>query len=267
MVRAASGLILAPPRRLPDTHWMTDPHVSRASASGRRHRLPAVGAQAQQVHVWRAVASASTSLGDPLHGQHAPDQEHALWRSASAKRAQVAQSRILVREILRGYELPFLGESPFGARSLWPESLRNAGASVSHSGAVVLLAVACSCSVGIDVERVRRGVRVDNVIRRFFSDEEQRGLLSLREPDRETAFFRTWVRKEAYLKAVGGGVPAGLPRFSVSVAPGEPPAILYTELEPGGDPSFSLYDINVPEGYAGALAVEGTGHRIRYMSR
>ena len=59
-----------------------------------------------------------------------------------------------------------------------------------------------------------------------------------------------------------GGVPACLRRFGVSVAPDESPAILDTELEPGGASAFSLYDIDVPDGYVGALEVEGTGHRV-----
>jgi len=138
--------------------------------------------------------------------------------------------------------------------------------SVSHSGDWMLLAVGCDCRVGIDVERLRQGVRVDNLVRRFFSDREIEQLLALPSENREAAFFRTWVRKEAYLKAVGGGVPAGLRRFSVPVGPGEPPAILWTELEDRGISALSLYDIDVPEGYVGALAVEGTGHRIRYLS-
>jgi len=49
------------------------------------------------------------------------------------------------------------------------------------------------------------------------------------------------VRKAAHLKAVGGGVPAGLRRFSVSAASDEPPKILNTELEPGGVSAFSLF--------------------------
>jgi len=139
--------------------------------------------------------------------------------------------------------------------------------SVSHSGDCMLLAVACDGRVGIDIERLRQGVRAENLARRFFSEREGEGFFSLALDAREMAFFRTWVCKEAYLKAVGSGVgvPAGLRRFSVSVGADRPPAILHTELEPGGVTSFSLYDIDVPEGYVGALAVEGTGHRIRYV--
>ena len=137
--------------------------------------------------------------------------------------------------------------------------------SVSHSGGWMLLAVGCGCRVGVDLERLRKGIRVDDLARRFLTGHEAEQLLSLLSEDREAVFFRTWVRKEAYLKAVGSGVPAGLSRFSVSVGSDEPPAILDTELEPGGASAFSLYDIEVPKGYVGALAVEGTEYWIRYL--
>jgi len=154
------------------------------------------------------------------------------------------------------------GRRPMLAHGICPELSFN----LAHSGREALLAVAQVRRVGIDIERTRPVLRLDRLIRRFFSDREADELLRLEREERDAAFFRTWVRKEAYLKAVGGGVPAGLRRFSVSTASDGPPAIRSTGLEDGGVSSFSLHDLDVPEGHAGALAVEGTGHRIRYMS-
>jgi len=119
--------------------------------------------------------------------------------------------------------------------------------------------------VGIDIERVREGLRIDELVRRFFSAPEIEDFFRLPPEARQTAFFRAWVGKEAYLKAAGGGVPAGLRRCRLSLAPHDPPAILATELEDGGVSAFSLYDLDVPDGYAGALAAEGTEHRIDWL--
>jgi 4'-phosphopantetheinyl transferase len=135
---------------------------------------------------------------------------------------------------------------------------------LSHSHRVALLAVTRGARVGVDLEWVRLGVRGEAVSRRFFAEREAAALAALAEPEREAAFFRTWVRKEAYIKAIGASVPAGLSRFSVSVAGEDAPAIQSTELE--DDPSaFSLYDLDLPAGYMGAVAVEGTDHRIRWI--
>ena len=138
--------------------------------------------------------------------------------------------------------------------------------SISHSARWILIAASCAGQIGVDIER-RRPIRcLEALASRFFSVEEIEGFQAIDEMEREAAFFRTWVRKEAYLKAVdaGVGVPAGLCRFAVSVTP-DHPAIRSTELEPGGVSAFSLYDLDTPDGYVGALAVEGTVHRIRYF--
>ena len=138
--------------------------------------------------------------------------------------------------------------------------------SISHSSSWILIAACWGARIGVDIERQRPTRGPEALARRFFSPQEAEGLLAVGDVDREEAFFRTWVRKEAYLKAVGGGVPAGLRRLTVSVGSGEA-TVLETEFEPGGRSAFALYDLDVPDGYAGALAVEGAGHRIRYLDR
>jgi len=139
---------------------------------------------------------------------------------------------------------------------------------LAHSQDLGVLAVTRDARVGVDVERLRSGLSVDALAQRFFAASEADAIAALPKSDRTSAFFRTWVRKEAYLKAVdaGVGVPAGLRRFAVSVTASDA-LIRSTELEPGGVSAFSLYDLDVPDGYVGALAVEGTGHRIRYFDR
>ncbi len=184
-----------------------------------------------------------------------------------------ASDRMHIRRILAAYsglpldqvELRYVG--PRKRPTLPVEPPIDLSFNLSHSGLWALLAVTRYACVGVDIEQIRAGVRIDRLAQRFFSDVEVTALRSIADEALETAFFRTWVRKEAYLKAVGAGVgvPAGLGRFSVSIGADEPPAVLSTDLEPGGVSAFSLYDLDVPEGYAGALAVEGTGHRIRYM--
>ena len=142
----------------------------------------------------------------------------------------------------------------------------NLSFNLSHSHDLSVLAVTGDARVGVDVECLRGGLHVNELARRFFAASEADMIAALPKPLQTAAFFRTWVRKEAYLKAAnaGVGVPAGLCRFAVSVT-ADHPAIRSTELEPGGVSTLSLYDLDVPDGYVGALAVEGTNHRIRYL--
>jgi 4'-phosphopantetheinyl transferase len=195
-----------------------------------------------EVHVWRLEA-----------GPTREDTREDV-RGILSSYADLPPTRIEFRSSRRG-------RRPRLANGICPGLSFN----LAHSGREALLAVTRGRRVGVDIERARPLLRLDRLIRRFFSDREAEGLLRLGREEREAAFFRTWVRKEAYLKAVGGGVPAGLRRFSVSVDPDVPPSIRSTGLEDGGVSLFSLCDLDVPEGHAGAVAVEGTGHRIRYF--
>jgi len=152
-----------------------------------------------------------------------------------------------------------------GPPSLPPGTRSDLSFNLSHSGRMAALAVTCDARVGVDLERMRSIARPDALARRFFSGEECRALVEFPPQDRNAAFLRTWVRKEAYVKAIGAGVPAGLSRFSVSVG-ANAPLIEATELE-SGPSSFSLYDLDLPAGYVGAVAIEGVDYRIRWLDR
>ncbi len=204
---------------------------------------PAASIGTGEVHLWRFALAASRSC-------------------ARASVCDILSTHIGVHPAKIEFQQGRRDGRPILAPGLCPGLSFN----LSHSGRSALLAITNNVRMGVDIERTRPGIRIDDLIRRFFSELEIEGLIFMAPKEREMAFFRTWVRKEAYLKAVGGGVPAGLRRFSVSVAPDAPSAILSTELEDGGVSAFSLYDIDVLKGYVGALAVEGTGHLIRYMN-
>ena len=76
------------------------------------------------------------------------------------------------------------------------------------------------------------------------------------------AFFNCWTRKEAYLKARGEGLSLPLDQFDLSLAPGEPAALLDTRPDPAEAARWSLQDLTAAPGYAAALAVAGHGWRL-----
>ncbi len=180
-----------------------------------------------------------------------------LWRIA------ISTGRIGVEADVRSVLAGYVGCSPEtirirregGRPELATGSCPGLSFNLSHSHCLALLAVARNARVGVDLEWVRRGIRVEALARRFFSAAEADRLCALPPTAREAAFFRTWVRKEAYVKALGAGVPAGLARFTVPIAEYGSPRILSTELE-DDDSAFSLHDLDLPPGYVGALAVE-----------
>ena len=80
------------------------------------------------------------------------------------------------------------------------------------------------------------------------------------------AFFSCWTKKEAYLKACGEGLAIPLNSFSVPLTthPMDTPVDLYVASKDQVPATrWSLYTLRPAPGYAGALAIDGTGWRLR----
>ena len=140
-----------------------------------------------------------------------------------------------------------------------PEDIRF---NISHSDNMVLIALARGIDVGIDIEKIKDIDTVNGLIKDYFSPGEIEQFSSLPPDARQKAFFSAWTRKEAYIKAMGTGLSYPLKKFSVSVDPLKGAELLYDE---NNDcKSWTLKDIIVPEGYAAAAAVHGTGLEFRH---
>jgi 4'-phosphopantetheinyl transferase len=134
---------------------------------------------------------------------------------------------------------------------------------LAHSHSLALLAVADGREVGIDLEQIRPMDDAERIISRFFSPGECADFLAVREPERLLTFFRGWTRKEAYMKATGLGFMMPLDQFDVTLGPGVPPQLLRVKNAPDEPERWSFCDIAPGSGFLGALAVEGTGWRLR----
>jgi 4'-phosphopantetheinyl transferase len=126
---------------------------------------------------------------------------------------------------------------------------------LSHTNGYVLLGVCQRVCIGIDVERVRPDIDIDEVGERFFSAAEQRSLRSFPPRERHRAFFHCWTRKESLLKAKGGGLLLPLKDFDVSVVPDESVIRLITRPDATEAQRWHILPVSVPEAYAAAVCV------------
>src|SRR5207244_5007448 len=97
----------------------------------------------------------------------------------------------------------------------------------------------------------------EKVAEHFFSPREVAVLRALPTPLQATACFACWTRKEAYIKATGDGLALPLDQFAVSLAPGEPAALLHTTWDPQEAARWALQDLAPAPGYRAAVAVAG----------
>lgn len=135
---------------------------------------------------------------------------------------------------------------------------------LSHSGDLALCAIA-DREVGVDLEPIKHHDDIQLVAQQFFSALEAHTLESLSGVARTDFFFRTWVRKEAYLKASGDGLARDTTGFSVTETGG--PVRLHTSEGCNLDDSYNVYDLpDIDEHFAAvALAAGGSAPTIRYQ--
>lgn len=135
--------------------------------------------------------------------------------------------------------------------------------SLSHSGEMALLAVARGRHIGVDIEHTERRMPEDKFVERFFSPAEVARYLALPPDRRAEAFFNGWTRKEAYIKALGEGLMRPLDSFDVSLAPGDPPALLSVRNAPDEPARWRMKSLNPGPDYAAAIVAEGHDWQLK----
>jgi 4'-phosphopantetheinyl transferase len=160
---------------------------------------------------------------------------HGILRSLLAKYLDVEPERI-------DYEY-----GPFGKPAI-------AGGSplrfnMSHSNGMAMYAFSLQRDVGIDLEYMR-DIPFMELSQSVLSTNEYRYMQSFLVEKRPGIFFTLWVRKEAYVKAIGEGAYAKWRELDVSIQN------VAHRISDGG-PAWSIIDIPAPRGYMSAVAVRG----------
>jgi len=167
---------------------------------------------AEEVQVWVA----SLDVGDERYDTLArllPNEE----RDRAASLTPVAARRFVVaRGILRSLLSGFTGKPAHKLRFNYGNSGKPSLVdrddiyfNISHSADLGLFAFAPDRPVGVDVENQRPVRRLLDVAQRFMSEDELRSLVDTDPEERNAAFLKSWVVREARLKAEGKGVWSG----------------------------------------------------------
>jgi 4'-phosphopantetheinyl transferase len=165
----------------------------------------------EEVQVWVAGLDVGDARYQQLLRTLAPE-EH---RRAEDLPASVARKFIVARGILRDLLSGFTGTPPQKLRFQYGDAGKPSLAAhdinfnVSHSADLGLFAFAPDRPVGVDVENERPVRRLLDVAQRFMTEEEVRSLAATPPEDRDATFLRSWVTREARLKAQGKGVWSG----------------------------------------------------------
>jgi 4'-phosphopantetheinyl transferase len=212
-----------------------------------------------EVHVWYRLLDRQPSPSSPA--QILSEDEHA--RASRYRFDQHRNEFIVTRGTLRILLGAYLQKSPQGlAFSYSPQgkpSLSNEETdlrfNVSHTAGLAALAFVRGREIGVDVEKQRPECEALKLAERFFSPSERQFISGFSGPALHQAFFRCWTRKEAFIKAKGGGLSIPLDQFDVSIAEDQPAALIGTRPDATEASRWMLHDLPAQQGYAAALAV------------
>lgn len=122
--------------------------------------------------------------------------------------------------------------------------------SLSYREDMALIAVSRAGPVGVDLETIDETIPAFDIAASEFATPESKLLATLPQEEIARTFTQTWVRKEALAKMRGAGLWAGLERDVVIEGEGA----AWRDLA------------GLPEGFAGALAIEAAPAMIRQAS-
>lgn len=201
-----------------------------------------------EVHVWRAHL-----------GKSSPELQQTLSSTewVRAGRFHFARDRerfVSARGVLRTILGRYLAQSPaelsfvpgVHGKPTLERSASTLRFNLSHSDDLLLLAVSHAREVGVDVELMREDVPFETLADHYFEPEDAWQLRLLPPHEKAVHFYTKWTGTEAQLKASGLGLTEG------------------TRVRDAQ--RWSLQHLTPADGYAAALAVEGSDFKLQCLA-
>lgn len=169
-----------------------------------------------EVHIWHLDINQFTAAhyADAAQVMNADERERAQ-KFVRGKESYIA-SRWLLRKVLARYTrvtpeaIEFL-RSEKGKPYL---AQRDIHFSLSHSGHWALLAVSKIELIGVDIEAVSSTRDLMGIAESYYHPHEFAHLQTLAANMQNDYFYRLWTLKEAFFKAIGTGISAGLEKIA-----------------------------------------------------
>src|SRR5436190_2195168 len=225
-----------------------------------------------EVHIWFAWSNVGPEGVAQFDRVLSPSEIAAADRFVFERhRVTYRFAHMALRSILSNYvdrspdKLRF-GQNSYGKPFLIAADERNDEVqfNMSHSGQIVVVAVTRGRHIGVDVEMMRPLKDYASIATLNFTQEERAWIESVPSEYQQNAFFKSWARKEAVIKALGKGLSMPLNTFDASILSGQLGRRLTLHSDFPEVESWWLVDMTAPEGYAGAVVVEQSIEKLMY---
>lgn len=90
---------------------------------------------------------------------------------------------------------------------------------LSHSSHRAVIAITRNSPIGIDIEFIQTKPILDDLAKRFFSEQEYNEYKTIPQQQKTLGFYNCWTSKEAFVKALGTGFTFPLKNFTVNLNP------------------------------------------------
>lgn len=177
----------------------------------RYKSLTSLELMTEEVQVWVASLEVAETRYNRLSKTLSSEERDRADAMAPVPARRFVVARGILRSLLSGFtgidaaKLRFI----YGASGKPSLADHDIHFNVAHSAELGVFAFAPDRSVGVDVENERPVRRLLDVAQRFMSEDEMRSLAATEPAERDGAFLRAWVVREARLKAEGKGVWSG----------------------------------------------------------
>lgn len=165
----------------------------------------------EEVQVWVAPLEVTDARYADLASTLAVEERRRADDLPPVLARRFVVARGILRDLLSGFTGTPAQKLKFEYGSAGKPSLadHDINFNISHSAELGLFAFAPDRAVGVDVENERPVRRLLDVAQRFMSEDEVRTLAATDPEERDASFLRSWVVREARLKAEGKSVWSG----------------------------------------------------------
>ena len=125
---------------------------------------------------------------------------------------------------------------------------------LSHTKNQFVIAVSDTGIVGVDIEQCKDRKNISGLVEKCFSKIERDYWNTLSEQQKAIMFYRFWVRKESFVKAVGRGIALGLDQCIIN--PEKQDYFLKIPSEFGQTSSWKIIDIPIDDNTPCAVVIK-----------
>ena len=192
-------------------------------------------------------------------------------RSGQFKIEQVRQQYVITKGILKQLLARYMDVQPETIKFEWSEYGKpyvvgegerdGVVFNISHSGNKLAIVIGFRQELGVDIEQWKQRIHFPDLVKRYFAVDEIEYWDALPEHVRQKAFYDLWAKKESFVKAVGRGISLGLDQCVISNH--QPVCFVRVPEIYGQTSEWKLIDLEMPEGYSGALTVKNSQIKLQ----